>query len=156
MNIMIHKSRLIRPVRLNLFSKLITGLVFIASSCVSPIEQISDIGGAGCFYVINASTRDTIKAGGGMYIGVSYPILNAKNGDEINLSFSPDDRYSKYSFDVTYTLPDSSEVEGKGKGYNYSIVVNGFEPGEYSVSMSAASTEQVITSYGRVSLKITE
>ena len=147
-------------------SKLLLGLLFaipfvLVSSCdrtssTETIEQITDVGGAGSFYVVNVSRRDTTKAGGGIYIGTSYPILTVKNGDEIKINFTPADKYSKYNFNVTYTLPDSTEVEGKGKDYNYSFVLNGFEPGNQYISMSAGSTEQVIISYGRVTLKITE
>lgn len=139
------------------------GLVFsisFSSGCESEqiltIEQITDIGGAGSFLVINVSTQDTIKVEEGLYIGMSYPTLTAKNGDEIRLTFTPVDKYNKYNFNVIYTLPDSTDVAGKGKDYSYNFVLNGIEPENYSVSMSAGSTEQIITSFGKVTLKVTE
>ena len=152
--------------RKRILSKLLMGLVVVfpvglVSSCDEDFftiksGQIMDIGGAGSFYVINVSTQDTIKTGGGLSIGASYPTLIAKNGDEIKLNFVPADKYVKYSFDVVYTLPDSTNIAGKGKDYNYNFVLNGIEPETHSISMSAGSTEQIITSSGKVILKVTE
>ena len=137
----------------------LTFFVGIMSSCDKnslTIEQITDLGGAGRFYAINITANDTVEAGSGMYVGVSYPTLNAKNGDEIKLNFVPSNKYSKYTFNVTYILPNDTEIEGKGKDNAHSFTLAGLENGIHSVSMSAVSTEQVITSFGKVSIKIQE
>lgn len=133
--------------------------VGVMSSCdknTLTIEQIMDNGGAGRFYAINSIANDTVETGSGIYIGVSYPTLNAKNGDKIILNFVPNDKYRKYTFNVTYTLPDSSEIERKGNDYAHSFTLTGMDAGVHYVYMSAGSTEQVITSFGKVAIIIHE
>lgn len=138
----------------------VTSSVGIMSSCDPEIieleQQIVDIGGAGHFYAINNTANDTVEVSGGIYIGVSYPILNAKNGDEIILNFVPNDKYSKYTFNVTYILSDSTKIEGKENDYVHSFTLEGLEEGIHNVSMSAGSTEHTITSFGEVVIKIYE
>lgn len=135
-------------------------IIGFMSSCKEStitIEQIIDIGGAGRFYAINSTANDTVEAGSGIYVGVSYPTLNAQNGDEIKLNFVPSDKYnSKYTFNVTYILPDSTEVEKKGLDYTHTFTLAGLDSGIHYVSMSAGSTEQVIISNGKVAIKINE
>ena len=131
----------------------------IISSCknsIFNIEQITDIGGAGSFYVINVSANDTIEPSTGLNGGLYYPTLNAKNGEEVKLVFVPSDKYGKYTFNVTYILPDSTKIVGTGKEFTHVFTLEGFEVGRYNISMSASSTEQVITSFGNVIIKITE
>ena len=124
--------------------------VGLVSSC--DIEMTNDFGGAGSFYVVNVSTQDTMKAGE----STLYPKLSVKKGDEITLFFIPADKYVKYSFKVIYMFSDSTKVAGKGKDYNYSFVLDEVNPGEHAIYMSAESTEQMITSSGKVALKVIE
>lgn len=134
----------------------------LVSSCSSDsnfitIEQTMDIGGAGRFYAINISSKDTIEIKEGLTIAATFPTLNAKNGNEIRLSFVPNGKYGMYSFNVSYTLPDSTNVQGEGKEKSYIFTIMGLDPlRNYSISMSAASVEQKITSFGKINLKIIE
>ncbi len=120
------------------------------------IEQIIDVGGAGRFYGINVSANDTVEIDETINNG-NVPRLNVKDGDEIRLCFVPNSKYKMYSFNVSYILPDSKSVKGEGKEYSYVFINKGLDPTRnHTISMSALSTEQTITSFGKINLKITE
>ena len=143
----------------NHISNLFVGLCLLTtigtiSSCDNTItiEQIVDTGGAGRFYAINISAKDTVIIDGIINEGTST--LNVKDGDEIRLCFVPNSKYVMYSFNVTYILPDSTNVKGEGKEYSYVFINKGLDTtGNHSILMSASSTEQAITLFGKINLK---
>lgn len=136
------------------------GVVLNSSCCKDEVIQLQDIGGAGDFRVINTTTNDTINVSGGIELGISH-VLHAKNGDDVKILFIPNEKYSKYKFSVTYTLPGDKKVSPTN-GYEYLYHVNGIIPGWYDMYLSASYEEDAdkrqisITSVGKVNLNIAE
>lgn len=142
---------------LNLFiCSTLLSIAGIVESCKKEQNVVLGIGGQ--FFAINVSVKDTIEAGHGLFNDTNkYPVLNAKNGDEIKLVFVSNDEYMKYIFKVTFTLPDSTKIEGTtAKEFAHTFTLEGFEMGDYAISMSANSTEQALFSAGDVIIRVTE
>lgn len=114
--------------------------IILMGSCEVDQTTIMAPGGGGDFLVINVTTNDTVKITSGINISVngsSLSSLNVKKGDKLKLKFIPVDDYSKYAFDVTYTLQDLTEVKAVSPDYEYEYVLDGVDNGKYRISMSA-------------------
>ena len=120
------------------------------------IESHQDICGAGHFYAINVTAKDTVETALGLNLDSDYKTINARIGDGIKLMFVPKSIYNRFSFIVTYNI-FGNEIEVKNKNeYAYTFTLTGMNSGRFFISMNAASTEQQITSSGKVAIHINE
>ena len=133
--------------------------VYLFIGCTEKIEMETIIapGVGGKFQLVNKDTRDTLIVGGdGIVLGSGTKFFSARIGECLKLDFTPNKTYSKYNFKVTYLLEDSTEIIRESNNFAYEYVLPRASLGIHTIEFSAASTEQIITSYAKVYLEVKE
>ncbi|MBR1541642.1 MAG: hypothetical protein IJ628_03410 [Bacteroidaceae bacterium] len=143
----------------NKFTMMLCLAIFslIFTCCTQKHEVIIAQGGAGDYKVTNISTGESVEVSGStsIYIGIgSEPKLTAHKGETIKIEFIKAEEYSKYSYDTKFILHDGTVIENENP-YEY-VIPEATTPGEYRISFSAISTEQIITSSGSLKIIIVE
>ena len=133
--------------------------VYMFVGCTEKIEMetIMAPGVGGKFQLVNKDTRDTLIVGGdGIVLGSSTKTFYARIGECLKLDFTPNEKYSKYNFRVTYLLEDSTKIMRESNNFAYEYVLPRASLGIHTIEFSAASIEQIITSYAKVYLEVKE
>lgn len=124
-------------------------------SCCNEIDIISAPYSGGDFVVKNLSTNEIIQLQGALVVDLSRPVIKAKNGESIKISFIPASDYESYTFDISYKLHNGTIIEKRGY-YDYEYKITETNNGDYDVSLSAKSTEQSIGASRMFILRVTE
>lgn len=123
----------------------------VFTACEETITHFNFFSNKADFMVKNLSTGET-----GKNLGTD---LNVKNGDVLELIYTPEDDYSKYRWSAKFELFDETKTVSKSP-YSCQYTIRNAVPGSYYISCYAVITgEDIIFSgfdAGVVKVKVTE
>lgn len=128
---------------------------FVLSSCSEDIEinNIDFISNNANFVVVNKSTNESTNS--------SNAPLAVKNGDELELTYTPPQEYSKYSWKVDFEIDEIKTLSVSKSPYTSTYTVPNMEAGsKIMISCSAVIEQKDITftglDYNAIYIAVTE
>ena len=136
----------------NLFLCTLTMCLCVAFSSCDKIKVIDLHSNTADFVVKNLTTGDA-----GKNLGTT---LDVKNGDVLEIVYTPDKKYQKYKWTVDFELFAKEIQTVEKRPYSILYTVRDMSPGEYMIECMAAIKDKNVyfggIDYGKVKVKVNE
>lgn len=128
-------------------------LCVVFSSCSEDIEVVNLYSNKADFVVENLMTGEKDQNLGG--------VLNVKNGDVLEMVYTPGKEYRKFKWTVDFELFSKETQTVEKSPYSFLYTVSGMNPGEYVIECMATIKEGknihfAGMDYGKVKVKVME
>lgn len=121
-------------------------------SCTKTTVSI-EINGTDADYVVTNRTTGESLANQGIYINIGPnegEVLEVRNGDELELVYTPESKYKKYSWSVDFKLFNDVVTTVATSPYKHTFTVGHIQSGTYYIECSASINDKDVESNGTI------
>lgn len=121
-------------------------------SCTKTTVSI-EINGTDADYVVTNRTTGESLANQGIYINIgpnAGEVLEVRNGDELELVYTPESKYKKYSWSVDFKLFNDVVTTDATSPYKHTFTVGHIQSGTYYIECSASINDKDVESNGTI------